>query len=274
MRSIVGINKHIGFLAFFLVAFNGLSQGGFLGRKNAIDMCVIGNIPFSSGAFLQPNYFQVGSKLKERKDWLDLGLNLHYRRTIGVRTELGVDFIFKGIQVDRDTLHQSIFKNNELIKYERNTNIHAESADIHNYSIMPTISISPYGSHANVGISHEIGLGITFSKIQEKNYYYSLNELNNQVYHWTDPDVYTLSTNWPSFRGYCIKYGAQIQLPIGYHFQFKIGTSAVVTLYPKPDFSVVENIQEGFFNYSALFFNVQRENLLTLNLKTGLVYVF
>lgn len=250
------------------------AQNGFLGRKNTLELSGMINIPILSGSFNEDNYYVRGTELRARKDWFDFGARLQYSRLIKSRFAIGLSTYLKSYEVFADRSFKSSFVNVLIGNYTQNTNIRAQGTRIHTYSFLPTFIFTPNGSVNGTGISHEFGIGYSFSRVRERAYYYSLNETTSLTENWTPADIYILEADWTRYHSLTLQYGVHLRIPITNYLHMKFGSTCLINVYRRPDFDEVSEPQVGFFSHRALFFNLQRENAFSWNANAGLVYCF
>jgi len=139
--------------------------------------------------------------------------------------------------------------------------------------IMPRINISSKNDFAGAGISHKIGFGYRLTKIRNHSYNYAINEFYSEdstSTAWTPTDNYILDVDWKAYRAISISYGIKLAVPITDAIHFVAGCDYYINLYVKPSQEEFIANKQDVYNYEDLYYNVQRENLFTWNLRTGI----
>lgn len=242
--------------------------------KNILELSGMANVPLLSGAFKQDNFFNKNGEIVGRTDWIDYGINLRYTHQFSKKFRLGIDFILKRFEVFTDRLYTSNFKNNILESFSLTTNYKVQSVSLNHYTIQPVIVFSSPSSINGSGIEHTFGIGLTFYSPKRKSYAYSLTNYPTNESSWSAADNYFLDHNWDYTFGTTLQYGISLSVPLNNSFLFKIGTATFLNIYFKPDFAQQETLEEGLFNLENIYYNAQRENFITWNLQTGIVYRF
>lgn len=252
------------------------AQGIFtIGGKQQIQITGLGNVPLLSGTFKQDNYYERNGEIRGRRDLLDVGANFRYSIKASKNLRLGVDFIYRHMQVSTDRTYRSDFRNSILgVSFQFLTKYRVQSIAVPHMTIQPVIIFSSPGSINGSGIEHTFGLGVTSFKPRKKAYAYSLSDFPEDESTWTKADYFYLDHNWPRTYAGTVQYGIALSVPLDDHFLFKIGSVVLLTVYIKPDFDNVEDSEIGLFDYESIFFNTQQENFITWSLQSGIVYRF
>lgn len=262
--------RYIIILVFSFLYCISYSQDGFIGKKIQIECSGLINTPLLSGSFSEGNFYKSGEELKERKDLIDFGGNLKFSIALSKRNSLGFNFIYRQNQVFLNRTISRGFTNSVIGIYNHTSSVHIESAQINHFSLLPILSIAPKGSYIGVGVSYDLGIGYTFCKLSNKGYYYSIAEDESQAH--SDVDIYFLESKIPVIHGIKMQFGINLQVPITYAINFKVGMVSFLNLYYKPDFNKLPMTTEKVFNHENIFYNTQRDNLFNMNLNAGFVF--
>lgn len=256
-------------------SFISIGQKGYLKKKNYISISVLGNVPLLSGAFSQPNYYDDNGVIKERKDWLDYGGSFEYSYVANKRVRVGFEMNYKRFEVATNSRFESSFAGNLIGRYTQTTSIQSAQVALNSFGVMPVFYISPRNGIAGSGIYHKIGAGVNFTSIHNTDYSYALNEFyfdDNTNANWAQSDTYGLKSEWNSYKAIVFTYELGLSVPITDNVHFATGFEYFINIYFKPSENEFLENNEAFFRYDDIFYNVQRENLFTWNLKVGLTF--
>ncbi|MES2800748.1 MAG: hypothetical protein V4638_12080 [Bacteroidota bacterium] len=206
------------FLALILVlTFSAQSQTtGFYGKKNFIDFSGLTNFKLFSLLFEDNSYYKPSFKgsnnLAKGYDLFDFGFRASYNRVIknnfAIGLEGGMDFQHIGLGIVS-------YGNSSTNAYYEITH---ERLKINSFVIMPKITLNSKGSLLPIGISHEIGVGYTNTKIVKDDYVFKLVD-----YGWgsTAPnadDTTNVRNNYVDYdkrySGFTLMYGLKFRTPL------------------------------------------------------------
>lgn len=192
------------------------TQKGFFGKKNIIEVSARGNVPLIYNLVFQDRLssfiFDDGSTVaKAKRNWFNYGFsiqNIHYfKKSFGLGLEVGIDL-------------QKASGPNYLEYSDPNSGIYFsgeikhEMLSLNTISIMPKIEFGPFGSTLPSGISHQLGIGFTMTKIKAKDYVFASQELFNPIPDFVVNDARNELKNSKSFKGFSLMYQMTYRTPI------------------------------------------------------------
>jgi hypothetical protein len=227
-------------ILFSLIAFcsaTAIAQkdNGFFGKKGFIQVETLGNVPLFYSALNLGNGYEAGQsstspKLLAKNDNFNYGFRVSagyaVKRNLAISFEFGQDFA----SVYPDP-YSAIDGNSSNYQY-----VTHEMVDLKTTVIMPKLEFSTSNALSPMGLSHQIGLGVSFSDVIEKDYIYGpefyssiINYKNYSTYN-TDVDpinfeeietvkkyvlMYALNMRTPITKNLMINYGVKYTLSFG-----------------------------------------------------------
>lgn len=173
MKSIISIT-----LLSLFVAFTGYSQktkiknNGYYGKRTFFDLSTVISVPLFSNVFADNTAFKkAGAGLSPGKDYFNYGFRISIghasKRNFAVLFEYGQDYsnIYPNIYIQSDysgsnNYYQANFKH--------------EMMDVKTNIFMPKLEFATRNSLLPMGLSHQIGIGYSKSKIALHEYTYLL----------------------------------------------------------------------------------------------------
>jgi len=240
MKSFITIS-----LLSFLVTFTGYSQktkvknNGYYGKRTFFDVSTVVSVPLFSNVFTDNTaYKKSGGGLTPGKDYFNYGFRISIghasKRNFAVLFEYGQDY--SNIYPDNNI--QSNYAGNYT--YAQGTIKH-QMMDVRTHLFMPKLEFATKNSLLPMGLSHQIGLGYSKSKIMLHEYTYLLagedengvpfsggyttydaNDGSNKLFNWKRmPPVnkfimlYALNLRSPITKSLMINYGIRYTLQFG-----------------------------------------------------------
>jgi hypothetical protein len=272
-------------ILFSLIAFcssTAIAQkdNGFFGKKGFLQVETLGNVPLFYSGFNLGNGYQVDEtstapRLLPKNDNFNYGFRVSagyaVKRNLAISFEFGQDFA----SVYPDP-YSTV--NWDFSSYSKVTH---EMVDIKTTVIMPKLEFSTSNALAPMGLSHQIGLGVSFSNVIEKDYVYSIDYGSNLFYtKYSDNDIPIDPINFEEIetvKKYVLMYALNMRTPItknlminyGVKYTLSVGGPNENNLYMNPETS--SNIRYT----NDLEYQISRSRSFSfINAFAGLTFVF
>ncbi len=252
------------------------SQFGFLGKRNSVTLGLSGYTPILSGSYRDVTYKLSNNQLKSASERFNYAGYLSYSIAAKKRLSLGVDGEFRVFGVLAPRYYVSTFLNNEGSYVASDTTfVRMNSISVQSISILPKFEFYSKNGISSVGLSHQLGVGFSLLKLVNKNYDYSIYEYSStNSSTWTPPDIYTVNKDWDSYKAISFLYAINMRIPFSDHLAFNFGISYTANISIKPSDEQFEKNKDPFLSYSDIYYQIQRENLVLIQIKSGLTYFF
>lgn len=219
-------------ISTLLLSLTSYSQNtGLYGKKFCIDIGGSGSFPL----FNMRNgemYKYKGGELVSKIDLFDYSLRTGVSYALAKNFSLGLEF-------DMDFLNiaapESIdFEYTTSSYYYSGTRIKHEALNVHSFVFMPRMSFASKNALLPIGLSHQVGIGMSYSKIKERDYQYKLlvtpdnlgnipdtADFHNRLYNYDNDAVkglvfmYSLNVRTPINQFMMITYGFRYEINIG-----------------------------------------------------------
>ena len=210
-------------------AFN-FAQSGFFGKKNIVEANIHGNIPviynlrlkiFESSGGHQSNKGDLNNRL----NWLNYGFSFQDFHYFSNRFGLGLEFALN---------FQKAAVGNAAFYYS--DDVIVEDLSLNTISIMPKIEIGSLNGILPMGLSHQLGIGYTSTKIVNKNYLLKEADVvltNNHI----EEIGWKLLDFSKKHKGFSLMYQMNYRLPINkflflnYGFRYSINVTNVLSVF-------------------------------------------
>ncbi|MCE3297001.1 MAG: hypothetical protein K0R65_2715 [Crocinitomicaceae bacterium] len=261
-------------LFVILSSSTAFSQNGFLGKKNVIDLTATGNIPVISGSLREKEYRPKGTEMVQRKDWLDYGLSLNYLHY----TRKGRSFGLKSAVKYSSLSMPAYYLTPHYIGYTRyndTTHLRFEPVRYAKFYFAPSFEFTTKKGFAGVGLSYDFAAGICLSFLDNASYAYSINEFDGASNaNWSETDYITTDYKWPYVSSLFVQTGFKLRYPLNDRFLFYSGFHYTAMLSMKPDLFEKNYNLEDIYRNEDLYYQIQREDLFTVNLDLGISFTF
>ncbi len=225
-------------------AFN-FAQSGFFGKKNIVEFSTQGSIPLIYNLRNKMTEVNAGHKAKNgtlnnQLNWFNYGFNIqdfhYFKDRFGIGIHIGYDF-------------QKAYTNENMF-YDAfyNGGVEMENLSMTTLTIMPKIEIGSLNGILPMGLSHQLGIGYTITKIKERNYLLntggsiiSNDELKDFGYTVLDFDL--------KHKGLSLLYQMNYRLPLSKHLFLNYGFKYALNLV---------NLG-NYFNYNYVPFSVSNK---------------
>jgi hypothetical protein len=232
---------------------------GFFGRRLFIDVNALGAFPLIGNITNNPDYRykNVDGNLIAGMDLFDYGYRIEgsyaIRKNIALGVELGQDY--SNLAIARYIEINPVFDYwSDPDPYS--TKILHEMLDIKSFSVIPKIELSSPTGIAPIGLNHQIGLGISFVRVANRDYLIEEVELNSDDLPFETAELYNFNTK--SIKSICVLYGLNTRTPISKRVLFNYGIRYTINLTPKN--ALGNNSSEGLDEEYWL----SRENMVEL----------
>ncbi len=265
-------------LIFVVVSFQMHGQMGFQNKKNilSIDGCL--NTPILSGNFNETIYRKKGDELVKSKERINNGLSFGYTRQVSRAVGFGLEGFYKQTKLKSPEyfLTENTVPNSNVL-FDTSF-LRMEQIQTQTLSYMIKVEFSNKLGIAPGGIVHSISFGISHSQINhKKKYSYSINQfqpVNEYEGKWTKADNYYFTYKLPKFKSTTFSYVLTYRHPFSDKLFGDIGVRYVFNYALKPNQQVFNENDPHPIDYAAAFYDLQRENLITINFVAGLSFVF
>jgi hypothetical protein len=256
------------------VGFYGISQknNGYYGHKGFIQVESVMNYPLFNNIFTSEDvaYTATYNSLIVKKDHFNIGFRINagyaVKRNLALSFEYGQDF-------------SSIYLNPYNYVFDAfgyGYEVQHEMLDVTTNVFIPKIEFGTSKSLLPMGLSHQIGFGVSYSKVKEKDYMYRY-VYNSGYTHYgtstTDLDPINFS-NLKTIKRYIILYALSMRSPITKNLMIHYGIKYTLNVGKK------QNYYNYSYNSNELYTadiesSVARQRLLSLmSLNIGLTFAF
>lgn len=275
------------FLLSLFIGFFGLSQknNGYYGHKGFLQVETVMNYPMFSNIFAlaQGNeaYSAGTSILIRKKDNFNLGFRViagyAIKRNVAISFEYGQDYssVYPG-------QYPNIIDNWGNV-YE----VDHEMLDIKTNVFIPKIEFGTSKALLPMGLSHQIGFGVAYSKVQEKDYLYRYSYYDNNLYSYTSLPYTNYSTSLTDsdpinfkmlnpIKRYVLQYALSMRSPISKSLMIHYGLKYTLNIGRKYEYNYSNNYPEENEQYTyAINQAIANHRLYSIiNLNIGLTYAF
>jgi hypothetical protein len=260
-------------------------NSGFFGKTSFVEITGIGNYPLFSNMQQENNFYKKsGNGLATGQDAANGGVyfavGTAVKRNVALTLETGF-WWFNMLGPN------NVFFEDSYYGYMAQVPIRHENLAVRTFSVMPIVEIGGKKGLLPIGISHQIGMGYTSSRIAEKDYVYEPGTSGEYTYYDDQTGYHTvtyahlidsLHTQQGGFADYGKKrsgvtllYGLKVRTPITKSILINYGLRYTLNIGGKSDSN-----QYGEYDREAWTTNEIRRtrfrSLVSLNL--GLTYVF
>ncbi len=267
------------FIASLFCGFYTLSQknNGYYGHKGFIQVESVMSYPLFSNIFSSENnaYTATSSALILKKDNFNVGFRINagyaIKRNVALSFEYGQDYssVYPS---------QTIYVNDNFgLGY--GYQVQHEMLDVTTNVFIPKIEFGTSKSLLPMGLSHQIGFGISYSKVKEKDYlyrysdYYGYFSYTNYSTSATDTDPINFS-NLKTVKRYVILYALSMRSPITKNLMIHYGLKYTLNVGKKENYNNYSNISNEYFT-SEIMHTVAQQRLFSLmSFNIGLTFAF
>ena len=265
------------FIASLFCGFFTLSQknNGYYGHKGFIQVESVMSYPFFSNVLSSENnaYTATSSALIVKKDHFNIGFRINagyaIKRNVALSFEYGQDY--SSVYLDPYNTVYNNFGDQYFVQHEM--------LDVTTNVFIPKIEFGTSKSLLPMGLSHQIGFGISYSKVKEKDYlyrysdYYGYFSYTNYSTSATDTDPINFS-NLKTVKRYVILYALSMRSPITKNLMIHYGLKYTLNVGKKENYNNYSNISNEYFT-SEIMHTVAQQRLFSLmSFNIGLTFAF
>lgn len=281
------MKKLVILLSIIIAPFLAKAQfSGYYGKKTYVEANFNAYMPLVLGLYDQNKGYKDGFYTR---DWINYGFKGSIYRMVSSNVAIGLEvgndygdvgFAGYGNYIGYYSLNMSNYSafNNYNNNYYGDIEIKHDMATISTFTIMPKVEFNTRGTLLPVGVSHQIGFGVTNSKVLERDYrftvyYYGPSpsaeeqaEINNIV----DNEFFDYDYR---YRGFTLMYAFNMKTPITRSLLINYGLRYTFNSLFKV--GGVKDKNRSLYQADALASNIQHlriSNIITLNI--GLTYAF
>lgn len=257
----------------------------YFGKKFIIQPEIHLNYPFFNNlTFNNVAYGSKNDKLVEKKDPFNFGYRLNVghvvKRNLAILLEIGQDYS-SVYPINNQSLYYAIDNNGYYDYYE---NINHEMVDVTTTVIMPKVELATKFALLPMGLSHQIGLGLTLSNAQEKNYTYEymyydafMNEYTYEArkYNTSSTDLDPINfSGIKTVKKLMFMYALSMRTPLTKSLMFNYGLKYTLSLGPNNEF--YSSLDEGNEAYTkSVEKSISKSRTFSfINFNLGLTFVF
>ncbi|XOV68913.1 MAG: hypothetical protein ACFHU9_06950 [Fluviicola sp.] len=257
------------FLALLLLTpFVSLSQNtGLYGKKTILEVQGHGSWPVYTSWF-NPNTFykRQGDGLKEGRNLMDAGVRvglMHaFSNQVGIGVEYGMEYQNVATQDNINIGYASgsfDYINNEFLRHE--------AINLSTFTIMPKFEFSNKSNLLPIGLSHQLGIGYTSTRMVEKDYVFNINySSSDSITSPVTDGVLDYSSRW---TGFTVMYQISMRTPITDMIMISYGlryNANFVRNYP------FDPIQPGILNTGLLVKEKRNDTFLQLHIGAAIAF--
>lgn len=261
-------------IAFASFTYMGFSQApGFYGKKFMVGTEGFGCIPVLNGFFKEGLYKMKNNELVNQKEIFNGGYGLYLTRSLDAKRSLGLEMNRRFSSAPTDTNFLLFYRDGNGGSVEDTLFARMEQTRLMTTNIMLRYELVAKNGTSPFGFSHFFGLGLGFTSIRQSYSHYQLK--NTGIPASEEIDVFNFQEKWPSYTSVVAQYGMSMRYAINRHFAFDIGVKYMLSFFLKPSFEEKQSSNSDLLlDYQGMFYDLKRKNVLNLNIKTGICYVF
>lgn len=222
-------------LIFISIVFTGLTvhaqNTGLYGRRVSLDLSFTGNIPIIN-RLSGPMYKSRSGDLIQTMDNLDYGIRTGASYALSNNFALGFEFDVEFMNIIAPKYINTFNSSTGFTE----TTIRHEALSTNTFVFMPRIEFTSNNGLLPIGLSHQIGLGFTRTKVIEKDYDYLI-FTNSQSPDFANfqEDFYDYTNK--AFKGIVLMYTLNVRTPINkfmmitygirYNFNYSMGAQTL-----------------------------------------------
>lgn len=244
-------------LLFFFLSTGSFAQNsyGYFGKKNVLSADVTGCAPavywFTRKNHSSHNYRKSGSKLVDRNDLFDGGINLTYCHFFSGKFGLGMEYglNFSSMAGPSTFYMTTAYGTGNEYGFE----IRHEQLKLQSMTFLPKIEWSFLGEQFPIGISNQFGVGFTTTKVVKKDYLVEVVSVNGNENNLTLPNEYDPSKilnyeNINSIKSITLLYAFNVTTPVARNLAINYGIRYTLNISPE---LFNDNPNEYYYGYGT-----------------------
>ncbi len=226
------------FISLFISTFSfSQKNNGYYGKRFFVDLEGLANYPLFSN-FLneaQYGYKADGKKLVTKNDNLNTGFRINagyaVKRNLGLSLEFGQDY--SSVKID----------NSEPLYIAQYYNVYVkhEMIDVKTTVFIPKLEFATSKALLPMGLSHQLGFGIAYSKAVDKDYLYQIIDYSAgnyapTLYSTSNSDVDPVNFNkFKTVKKFVLLYALNMRTPITKSLMFNYGIKYTINIGKTPN---------------------------------------
>ena len=204
--------KHFLLLIAFVPMIGFGQNTGLYGKKTTFEVQGHGSIPIVTSWFKSRSFYKArNGNLTIGRNLFDGGVRFGVSRAISNQFGFGVEY---GLE------YQNLIANNSILleytgggfNYSLTDEIRHQAINISTFSIMPKFEFSTRTNLLPIGLSHQVGIGYTSTRMLEDDYiYYIGTQTNDTITTNLDNGLLDYSDRW---TGFTVMYQINMRTPV------------------------------------------------------------
>lgn len=204
---------------------------GLYGKRFAVQIDLLNSYPlFSNIQVSKTNRFKNKSgKLVQGSDNFDFGLNFSGMYAVKNNVGIGLEYTMNFLSIYSPTHINREYEINGLSYYE-SLGINHERMKMNTSIVMAKIELTSKNGLLPIGLSHQIGFGISFTKLVKDDYLYTIVASPNDEIPEYEEKFYNYDNK--SFKGFTCMYALNVRMPISKRVMISYGLRYTLNLLP------------------------------------------
>lgn len=264
---------------------------GYFGKKMYISFENIMHSPILYNVFSEATC-KVDNNLNPKRDWFNWGFRIDYgyilKRNKAISFETGIDYfqIYPNDGVQNYNCYYNTFNKSDN-PLAMSYGVKQEPFDIRSFIFIPKLELAIKNALLPLGLTHQIGLGFSSSKVKERVYNtkaqtsvpiyqfgsvigYNISDSTNHYQKY----VYDFSNTKPMIN-YILVYAIGIRAPISKNLMIHYGIRYTLNFHWFIPTVLTDYYNPYFYNHSEMRKLIAKERGVSiLNFNLGLTYVF
>ncbi len=226
------------FISLFISTFSfSQKNNGYYGKRFFVDLEGLANYPLFSN-FLneaQYGYKADGKKLVTKNDNLNTGFRINagyaVKRNLGLSLEFGQDY--SSVKIDNSEPLYIAQYYNAYVKHEM--------IDVKTTVFIPKLEFATSKALLPMGLSHQLGFGVAYSKAVDKDYLYQIIDYSTgnyapTLYSTSNSDVDPVNFNkFKTVKKFVLLYALNMRTPITKSLMFNYGIKYTINIGKTPN---------------------------------------
>lgn len=244
---------------------------GLYGKKFAVQVDFLSAYPFFSN--LQGDsynrYKNKSGKLVQGNDNFDYGLNLSGMYATKNNAGIGLEYNINYSSIYAPSYIQRTNITNGFEVYESNSLDH-ERIKMNTSSVMAKLELTSRNGLLPIGLSHQIGFGLTFTKLVQDDYLYQNNTSPGNEIPDYDEKFYNYDNK--SFRGFTFMYALSVRMPVSKRIMISYGLRYTFNFLPARSSENTYNNDDSYWldKQTAYYLVKERINYTFIKFNIGM----
>lgn len=221
------------------ISLNYFSQNfGYFGKKNILDFDLACYTPFLRKYFDEQGVYYVSTAngLKKKGDNIEASFSFNYSRNISRKADFGIEIGYQRIDVGNEQTFSNSIYDTDGNTFKQVYFGALENFKFNHIYMIPKIELRVKNGIFGLGISHQFGCGIGFSRFVNKKYNFDFkkngsgvqlseeekNDFRTNMYDFSNTDftnfifMYALNYRKPISEKLMLNYGLKYSLNVGF----------------------------------------------------------